>query len=120
MTRDRLTLCVAWAIAVVRRHLLTILSTLSLLAFLLYCAGWYVNAAVAALYAPSHPRPKWFQLIYGVPLLISPAISVWLDLRRMVERQRKRNGRCVRCGYDLRATPDCCPECGTTRGKAEE
>ena len=50
--------------------------------------------------------PGWLPVAV---LAAAPLARQIVDARR---RRRARSARCARCGYDLRATPDRCPECG--------
>ncbi len=51
----------------------------------------------------------------AMPVLPAVALSfilVWYRRTKLAD-YRKTHELCVKCGYDLRATPDRCPECGT-------
>jgi hypothetical protein len=48
---------------------------------------------------------------WSVVLLLSVTPLWWL-IRAVVHRRRRRIGLCSKCGYDLRASKDRCPECG--------
>jgi hypothetical protein len=51
--------------------------------------------------------PYWF-------LALAAAVPPFVALKRIRHRRRlNRRGLCAVCGYDLRASPDRCPECGT-------
>jgi hypothetical protein len=65
---------------------------------------------------------KRFGRFIGVPIwLVSvllaylPALDAWITLRRA---KPQRGSFCHSCGYDPRATPDRCPECGTVAGNS--
>jgi hypothetical protein len=58
--------------------------------------------------------PLWSLLLL---LAVWPAWHLW-TVRRDGPEKRRRRGLCAHCGYDLRASAERCPECGTARAQS--
>jgi hypothetical protein len=77
--------------------------------------------------ANGHISMAGTRTIYGIPygyfLMLFLLLPAWRWLPLLIRRTRARfiisPGICRNCGYDLRATPDRCPECGAIPSKRE-
>jgi hypothetical protein len=80
---------------------------------------------------PNNATNTWtfiykFKTLFGAPHWLAGGITtilpiVWIaqDVHNRRRLRRIRRGLCVACGYNLRASPDRCPECGTIPPKKE-
>jgi hypothetical protein len=62
---------------------------------------------------PSLPPLNWYITVpyWSIVIALAPLPIVWMRHRWHAARA-KQEGKCSKCGYDLRASPERCPECG--------
>src|SRR5204862_6302964 len=84
---------------------------------MLFTTGWSRHAVVRLPGLELRRAATFVELAITWPLVM--LIALMLPASRLVgravrharRRLRRRSGRCLGCGYDIRATPRRCPEC---------
>lgn len=72
--------------------------------------GLYTGGAVWHSYFVSVRFPHW------LPAIVFGCLPAFGGCRWLMRRRAPRSAHsCAQCGYDCRATPERCPECGTLR-----
>jgi len=74
------------------------------------------NRLVVSGAGPPYYSSHRFYVPHWLALLALAALPAAWARRRWKQRRAAVEGRCRSCGYDLRATPGRCPECGATAG----
>ncbi len=78
---------------------------------------WHLGFRVPPMIRPQlgggMPRGHFFLIPFWIPTLLF-AVVFWRSFSTIDRRRRKRKklGLCLKCGYDLRASKERCPECG--------
>jgi hypothetical protein len=67
------------------------------------------GTSVCALSTETVGVPFW---AVAAASAVAPGLWTFTRLRLRRARNRVARGQCLQCGYDLRASPDRCPECG--------
>ena len=78
---------------------------------------WYVRAPSQKSAGPGNFYAEWGAPAWAVCLVLALLPAGWV-VRWRRGRLRRRAGLCLKCGYDLRATPERCPECGMVSQRA--
>ena len=74
-----------------------------------YHSGTSTIQSFAKLHLGLLAVPYWLLVVVAAA---APVGSVVVSVRKRARRMR---GRCAGCGYDLRASPERCPECGMSQ-----
>jgi hypothetical protein len=82
--------------------------------------AFYCMVGFAAEASDFYATHFWAGISWVSVLELALLYNILIRRKLTVKLERLLAGKCVVCGYDLRVTPDRCPECGTIPPKGDE